>query len=153
MIHVDLASEPPDFDSKVRQPGLSAIAEMVGEPPLIRRPGPRRTKIADRREDLHSSAFPDFWTKASDDLLKSYRRVCAYACCYIERVTGAATVDHMVPKSKKWDQVYEWANYRLACSLMNSRKNDVPHVLDPFEVKTGWFELELVAFQVSGREA
>ena len=54
----------------------------------------------------------------------------------------------MIPKSKRWDQVYEWRNYRLACSLMNARKDDVDHVLDPFEIKTGWFELELVGFQV-----
>jgi hypothetical protein len=31
---------------------------------------------------------------------------------------------------------------------MNSRKNDAIAVLDPFRVKTGWFELELVGFQV-----
>jgi hypothetical protein len=54
----------------------------------------------------------------------------------------------MIPKSQQWDKVYEWSNYRLACSLMNSRKNNVPHVLDPFEVETGWFELELVGFQL-----
>ena len=54
----------------------------------------------------------------------------------------------MVPKSKEWDQVYEWHNYRLACSLMNARKGDAASVLDPFEVEDGWFLLELVAFQV-----
>jgi hypothetical protein len=41
MIPVEPAPEPPDFDKKVRQPGLSAIAEMVGEPPTIQRRGPR----------------------------------------------------------------------------------------------------------------
>lgn len=31
---------------------------------------------------------------------------------------------------------------------MNARKNDFGDVLDPFEVEDGWFELELVGFQV-----
>ena len=54
----------------------------------------------------------------------------------------------MIPRSVEWSQVYEWDNYRLACSLMNSRKNDAIFVLDPFQVKPGWFELEFVGFQV-----
>ena len=54
----------------------------------------------------------------------------------------------MVPKSTAWNQAYEWDNYRLACSLMNSRKGDAASVLDPFDVEDGWFVLELVAFQV-----
>ena len=53
----------------------------------------------------------------------------------------------MVAKSKAWDLVYEWSNYRLACSLMNARKRDYD-VLDPFEIGKGWFALELVEFQV-----
>ena len=48
----------------------------------------------------------------------------------------------------RYDRVYEWTNYRLACALMNSRKNDVEHVLDPFDVGDGWFALELYEFQV-----
>ncbi len=67
---------------------------------------------------------------------------------YIEKVTGAATVDHMIPRSAEWRHVYEWSNYRLACSLMNSRKKDAVGVFDPFQVESGWFELEFVGFQV-----
>lgn len=82
------------------------------------------------------------------ELLEAYGRVCAYMSFYIERVTGAASVDHMLPKSLNWQEVYEWRNYRLACSLMNSRKNDYQDVLDPFEIDNGWFRLELVGYQV-----
>src|SRR5262249_46183942 len=57
-----------------------------------------------------------------------------------------------IPRSVEWGHVYEWDNYRLACSLMNSRKNDAIAVLDPFRVKTGWFELDLVGFQVKPSE-
>ncbi len=67
---------------------------------------------------------------------------------YIARGTGAPSVDHMIAKSTRWDQVYEWRNYRLACALMNSWKGAVASVLDPFEIEDGWFALELVAFQV-----
>ena len=48
MIRVDLAPEPPDFDRRVRQPGLHALAEMVGEVAPVRT-GPKREKIAERR--------------------------------------------------------------------------------------------------------
>jgi hypothetical protein len=148
LIPVNPAPEPPDFDRKVRQPGLNAIAELVGEPLLMKRRGPRRSKIADRREDIPSESFPALWRRGLDDMMQAYNQICAYMAVYIEKVTGAATVDHMIPRSVEWSRVYEWDNYRLACSLMNSRKNDALFVLDPFRVKSGWFELELVGFQV-----
>jgi hypothetical protein len=44
--------------------------------------------------------------------------------------------------------VYEWSNYRLCCSRLNSRKNDFGDVLDPFQLTPHWFQLELVGFQV-----
>ena len=148
MIRVAPAPEPPDFETQVRQPGLDALAELVGELPLRRRRGPKRTKIADRREDIPSESFPPFWTEALEELLTAYWRICAYTCFYIEPVTGAASVDHMIPKSQAWDRVYEWLNYRLACSLMNTRKGAMTDVLDPFEVQHGWFTIEFTGFQV-----
>ncbi len=57
-------------------------------------------------------------------------------------------MDHMVPKSKAWDKVYEWSNYRLACTRLNARKSNYEDVLDPFDIQDGWFHLELVGFQV-----
>jgi 5-methylcytosine-specific restriction endonuclease McrA len=136
----------------VRQPGLSAIAELVGEPPTIKRRGRRRSKVADRREDISSENFPPLWREALDDMLLAYNRICAYMAIYIEKVTGAPSVDHMIPRSVEWSLVYEWDNYRLACSLMNSRKNDAIAVLDPFRVKPGWFELELFRFHLISAE-
>jgi len=88
-----MAPEPEGFDSKVRQPGLRAISEMVGEAPPSRR-RPRRTQIAQRREDIPPSAFPAFWTEAGDDMLAAYKRLCAYTSLYIHPATGAPTVDH-----------------------------------------------------------
>ncbi|MFM9960655.1 MAG: hypothetical protein ACKV2Q_05460 [Planctomycetaceae bacterium] len=63
-------------------------------------------------------------------------------------MTGWRSVDHFAPKSRKWDQVYQWSNYRLACGPLNARKKDFGDVLDPFDITDGWFQLELVGFQV-----
>ncbi len=61
-------------------------------------------------------------------------------------------MDHLLPKSKHRQQAYEWSNYRLACVRMNSRKNDLEDVLDPFDVEDGWFALELTTLQVTPAE-
>lgn len=148
MIRVELADEPGDFDRKVRQPGLRAIAELVGEPDLPKRRGRKRSVVAATRDEIPADKFPPLWTEALPEMLGAYDRICAYLCFYIERVTGAASVDHMLPKSLDWREVYEWRNYRLACSKMNSRKNDYRDVLDPFEIEDGWFRMELVGYQV-----
>ena len=84
--------------------------------------------------------------------MERYDRICSYSSLYIHPVTGARSVDHMVAKSMQWNQVYEWTNYRLACSLMNARKDAIASVLDPFEIEDGWFALELVGFQVVSGE-
>lgn len=149
MIRVAQAPEPADFDSKVRQPGLRAIAEMTGTPELPKRPGRPRAVIAASPDEIPTDKFPPFWTEALPELLDGYGRVCAYMSFYIERVTGAASVDHMLPKSSDWREAYEWRNYRLACSLMNSRKNAYRDVLDPFEIEDGWFRMEQVGYQVT----
>lgn len=146
MIHIDPATEPDNFDAIVRQPGLNALAELVGELTVARR-GPKRKKIADRREDIPPDLLPSFWREANEDLLRAYHRICAYTSLYIPRVTGAPSVDHMFAKSVDWRHVYEWSNYRLACALVNSNKG-TRAPLDPFEIKDEWFALELVGYQV-----
>lgn len=164
MIPVTPAPEPVEFDHNVRRRGLLALAEMTGQPP----PHPRtagnpfkqrtlkeeqpdgttlETPITDPAK-LPSSEFPAYWTKAIKDLMEAYDSICAYCCFRIHRITGAASVDHMAPKSLFWDRVYEWDNYRLCSSRLNARKKDFADVLDPFEVRDDWFELELVGFQV-----
>jgi hypothetical protein len=149
MIPVTPAKEPADFDDKVRQKGLAAIDELLGKTPRKSRPGPRRKKIADREEDIPADAFPPFWRDALGDMLCLYKRRCAYLALYIEHATGSPTVDHVAPRSRAWDKVYEWSNFRLCAALINAKKQDLMGVLDPFEIKDGWFALELVGFQVT----
>lgn len=153
MIHVSLQPEPKDFDSQVRQPGLRAIDEFRGQKDLPPRRGrPRKKKLNFKAEDLSP-----YWQNCLNDLHKAYQGICAYLCLYIPKAVGARTVDHFVAKSasvailsKTNDpaQVYEWRNYRLACSLMNTRKSKFNDVLDPFKVEDGWFILEFSGLQV-----
>jgi hypothetical protein len=149
VIPVAEAPEPPDFDEQVRRPGLRAIAEMVGKVPAYpRRHGKPFSKISNRERDIPAAKLPTYWTAALDDLMSGYGEVCAYACFRIHPVTGARSADHFAAKSKNWRMVYEWSNYRLCCTRMNARKNDFGHVLDPFTIQPGWFQLELLGFQV-----
>ena len=135
MMRVTPVPEPETFNERVRQPGLRALDRLA-------------RKLSVPKSEVPSKKFPDHWRRSLDDLLAAYNRICSYLCLYIPKGTGARSVDHMVPKSLAWDRAYEWDNYRLACSLMNSRKGAAASVLDPFDVQDGWFVLELVAFQV-----
>ena len=149
MIPVAPATEPAGFETKVRRPGLRAIAEMVGKPsPYPRTAGRKHKKIATREANIPADAFPSYWTKVLKELMAAYHEVCAYSCFRIHPVTGARSADHFAPKSRDWQHVYQWSNYRLCCSRMNARKNDFGAVVDPFNVQQGWFELELLGFQV-----
>lgn len=147
VIPVALAPEPESFKTKVRQPGKIAIAELVGEKPK-RAKGKRLAQKANRRDDIPPSAFPPYWRDCLPEMLKAYDSICAFSCFRIHQITGAPSVDHMAPKSRKWDKVYEWENYRLACARMNARKLDFVDLIDPFEVQENWFCLELVGFSL-----
>ena len=80
--------------------------------------------------------------------MSEYSEICAYSCFRIHPVTGGRSADHFAAKSRNWHLVYEWSNYRLCCTRMNTRKNDFGTVLDPFSIKAGWFQLELLGFQI-----
>lgn len=147
MIRVHRKEEPLDFDARVRQPGLSAIDELVGRPPRLRRRGPRRAKVAETEEQIKPYQFPAFWTESLDQMMVLYEQRCAYLGLHLERSTGNPSVDHFVAKAKDWRLVYEWSNYRLSASLVNARKGVQP-VIDPFEVEEGWFALNLDSLYV-----
>lgn len=148
MIRVEPVREPPEFDKQVRQRGLRAIAEMVGEKNLAPRRGGRFKKIADRREDIPGGAFPNYWCNALPRMREVYHQTCAYMGVRIHPATGAGTVDHFIPRKAAWDQVYEWANYRFSCARVNGWKGE--HILpfDPFTLPDELCALEFVMFQV-----
>ncbi|MFM7202629.1 MAG: hypothetical protein ACKO6N_17730 [Myxococcota bacterium] len=147
MIPIVLAAEPRGFDQEIRQPGLSAIDELVGRDPRVKRQGPHRAKIADVESKIPADKFPPFWRKALDDMMEVYDRRCAYLAMFIEE-TGNPTVDHVIPKSLAWDKVYEWSNYRLCTGIVNSKKGELLNLVDPIHSEVGWFALDLKSFQV-----
>ena len=130
MIPVTPQPEPEDFDTKVRQKGLRWLAEHDID---ITAPLPSGTKL------------PPYWRACLGKLHSGYGGVCAYLAVFFEITTGAGNVEHFLPKSLRPDLAYEWCNYRLACSAINSRKRDFTDILDPFEIEDGWFYLELVS--------
>lgn len=132
MIHVTAQPEPASFDEEVRQKGLAWL---------------RKKKISLDQPLPPKTTIEPYWRHCLDDMHASYDGCCAYLAVFFERVTGGGSVDHFIAKSRRADLTYEWCNYRLACSRMNSRKKAYDDVLDPFEVEDGWFHLE----PVSGR--
>ena len=147
MIPVSAAREPETFDAKVRQPGLAAMAELVGEPTGRTRTGPKRKAQYASREEIPSGGFFPYWTEALPDLREHYHNVCAYLALYLEG-PGGGSVDHAVPKTKDWRLAYEWTNYRLCHPLINATKGNRLVPLDPFAIEAGLFALELTEYQV-----
>jgi len=133
MIHVRQQPEPATFDANVRQKGLRFFADQGIDPS---EPLPPKTSIAPH------------WRACLDELYASYGGICAYLAVHFERVTGAGSVDHFIAKSSTPTMAYEWSNYRLACSRMNSCKREYDDALDPFSVVNGWFHLELVSGRI-----
>ena len=130
MIPVTPQPEPEDFDTEVRQKGLRWLAKHDIDITVALPPG---------------TELRAYWQSCLKELHRRYGGVCAYLAVFFERTTGAGNVEHFHPKSLRPDLAYEWCNYRLACSAINSRKNNFTDVLDPFEVKDDWFYLELVS--------
>ena len=67
VIPVRPAPEPPDFDRTVRQPGLRAIAELVGEPPQ-RHAGKAFDQVADSRDIIPAAAMNSYKGEYEDVL-------------------------------------------------------------------------------------
>jgi hypothetical protein len=158
VIPVALADEPKSFDGHVRERGTVAIRRLLGK--KVNAAGRQPTRIYARPEDIPADKFPAYWTEvrqsddksALDDMMDAYGQCCAYLALRLERATGSPTVDHYVPKVRDWRRVYEWSNYRLCTGCVNGAKG-TKDVVDPFQVKPGWFELDLDTFLVRRGDA
>lgn len=135
MIPVTAQPEPAAFDTEVRQKGLAHLNKRGFS---LNQPLPPKADIE------------PYWRACLTDLHQAYDGVCAYLGIYIERVMGGASVDHFIAKSASARLAYEWSNYRLACSAMNSRKRDFSDLIDPFSDVLIWelFRLELVTGRI-----
>lgn len=134
MIPIDLQTEPTSFNGDVRQPGVKWLNDngiaLTGRVPA-------------------KTVIPPHWRKCLDDLHSAYSGVCAYLCVFVSRTTGGASVDHFVAKSALAGDAYEWSNYRLACSRLNSRKREYSDVLDPIGLTAETFHLNLLNFSIA----
>ena len=128
MIPVAAQPEPRTFNAKVRRKGLAHLAQKGY---ALNQPLPAN---ADLRP---------YWRDCLTDLHIAYGGVCAYLCVFFERVMGGGSVDHFIAKSANAGLAYEWNNYRLVCSTMNSRKRNYSGVLDPFFLAPDLFRLQL----------
>jgi len=128
MIPVAAQPEPAAFDAEVRRKGLAHLNKK-GFP--LNQPLPPRADIE------------PYWRACLTDLHRAYGGVCAYLGIFFERVMGGGSVDHFIAKSASAGLAYEWSNYRLACSTMNSRKREYGDVLDPFFLAPDLFRLQL----------
>ena len=150
MRRVRRMAEPQEFDKEVRQPGIRCIKERTGQPVT----GRRRLAQATTKDgqpitnpaDLPSEEFKEYWTKILPQMRMLWSGICHYSAMYPE---GAClTVDHFVAKTRDWKLAYEWDNYRLAASSVNSAKGNKVGIMDPFDVDDGWFVINAVSFEV-----
>lgn len=121
--------EPANFEELVRTPGNAFLAV-----------NPEPTQ---KQWNTHS-----FWRNVLTEFRRLYGGICAYSCHWIAPDTGAKTVEHFIPKHEVPAKAYEWDNYRLVCSLLNSRKQISTDTLDPFEVEDGWFVIDFPSLLV-----
>ncbi|MEP7137131.1 MAG: hypothetical protein ABI904_19565 [Chloroflexota bacterium] len=123
MIPIRPQAEPNDFNGKVRQPGQIFLAN---------KPNPKNNEWKGK----------DYWRICIPDLYELYGGICAYSAQWIPLETGVATVDHFEPKAVFPHLAYEWTNFRLASSKLNSRKGSTRDVIDPFTLSNESFQLD-----------
>ena len=75
---------------------------------------------------------PPLWRKYIPKMHLKYQGICAYLGVYMEPAIGGISIDHFIAKSSRASGTYDWKNYRLACSMVNSKKGVFDGILDPF---------------------
>jgi hypothetical protein len=92
-----------------------------------------------------SKKFPAYWTKFHANLERGFSSRCGW---WAVRITDGA-VDHYLSTKNHRRLAYEWSNYRYIAAGVNSSKgNHDDALLDPFEVRAGWFEVILPSMQI-----
>jgi len=124
MIPVERHDEPEGFDTACRQPGKKWLAD-------------------NQDADAHRNPL---WGVYLDDLRQEFNSRCGFSAMWIP----SGTVDHWISIRSDRKLAYEWSNYRFVDGVVNSAKKPQweGKLLDPFEVKDGWFEILLPSLQL-----
>jgi hypothetical protein len=146
MIPVLLGPEPPDFDQRVRQPGLAVLLKAGLAPTVI------VTRAVLNRAG--GSEKPDFWRRMRSQLRSAFNGCCAYSCFLLEDAFTpaghqlSASVDHFQPISRSpVGLAYEWSNLRWAwATIDNQYKKDNLSALDPCHLSSCPFSLDVGDF-------
>lgn len=127
MIEIDQTrlAEPAGFDAACRCKGQTWLQS-----------NPAATRKTKRPKD--------FWSKFKPALADAFGDLCAYGAMY----EPVGTVDHFVPVEANEALAYEWSNYRYASAWINSSKKKATNILDPLDVRHGWFEVLLPSLQL-----
>jgi hypothetical protein len=92
-----------------------------------------------------SDTFPAHWTRFQPHLARAFSHRCGW---WAVRIADGA-VDHYLSTKNRRDLAYKWSNYRYIAPSVNSSKSTYDDkVLDPFKVRTGWFEVILPSMQL-----
>ena len=138
MIPVTLQPEPADFNTEVRQRGLTWLEtqgiDLNAAPPK-------------------ASKLPSYWSYSNKQLWEAYSGVCAYLAIFFEWSTGAASTDHFIAKSLNAGDAYEWSNYRLSCLAPNRNKNKFDDVLDPIGLTPNTFVINFASGKIAPNKA
>ena len=137
MIPFSPVPEPEDFDADCRKKGQQWWTRKM----VAVFTGGRVPK---------SSEYPGYWKAFRNDLRRGFLGLCGYCAMHVP--SGLEQVEHFVGVQEDPSLAYEWSNYRCAQSLMNQikghRRSGEPQVLDPYNVKDGWFEILLPSLQL-----
>lgn len=90
-----------------------------------------------------------YWLRCRQQLYRKYGGYCAYLGVLIYQHKSVknykkSSLDHYLPKKDYPKLAYVWRNYRLSSALVNANKGSHTGILDPFRIKSGWFEVEFV---------
>src|SRR3954454_5194437 len=87
-----------------------------------------------------SERLPNHWRHFLPELSAGFQ----HRCGYLAMLDLDGTVDHFLSTDSHRHLAYEWSNYRYATGWLNSSKQNVDRrILDPFEVREEWFEVDL----------
>lgn len=125
VIRIRRPREPKDFDTRCRGEGkkwLKANASQLDKAPR------------------------DFWSQFEPELRRAFKSRCGWLAMWIARgqVDHYLSKHHPDPRVRKQQRAlaYEWRNLRYADGEVNNRKrNRDAEILDPYEVRDGWFQL------------